>query len=116
MGIGPVYQITDISLLPVFSKILGKTMYSGLNQHLSIHTTLAMEQYGYRKDRSVEHAVYTLINGILQAWNSKLQVVGIFFDHTKAFSCVNHDILIEKLGKELRNISDKSLDGSCWEN
>jgi len=40
---------------------------------------------------------YTLINGILQAWNNKLQVVGIFCDLTKAFNCVNHDILIEKL-------------------
>jgi len=40
---------------------------------------------------------YALINGILQAWNNKLQVVWIFCDLAKAFSCVNHDILIEKL-------------------
>jgi len=44
-----------------------------------------------------KHATYTLINGILQAWNSKLQVVGIFCDLAKAFNCVNHYILIEKL-------------------
>ena len=30
-----------ISLLPVFSKILEKSVYSRLNQHLSIHNTLA---------------------------------------------------------------------------
>ena len=40
---------------------------------------------------------YTLINGILQAWNKKLQVVGIFCHLAKAFDCVNHDALIEKL-------------------
>jgi len=56
-----------------------------------------VEQYGFRKDRSTEHAAYTLINVILPAWNSKLQVVGIFCDLTKAFYCVNNDILIEKL-------------------
>jgi hypothetical protein len=56
-----------------------------------------MEQYGFRKDRSTDHAAYTLVNGILQAWNSKLQVAGIFCDLAKAFDCVNHDILIEKL-------------------
>ena len=47
-------------------------MYSRLNQHLSINTILATEQYGFRKDRSTEQAAYTLINGILQAWNNKL--------------------------------------------
>jgi len=72
-------------------------MYSTLNQHLGINNILAMEQYGFRKDRSTEHAAYTRINGILQAWKSKLQVVGIFCDLTKVLDCVNHDILIEKL-------------------
>ena len=81
----------------VFSKILEKTIYSRLNQHLSINNTLATEQYGFRKDRSTEHAAYTLTNGILQAWNSKLQVAGIFCDLAKAFDCVNHDMLIGKL-------------------
>jgi hypothetical protein len=55
-----------------------------------------MEQYGFRKDKSTE-AAYTLINGILQAWNSKSQVAGIFCDLAKAFYCVNHDIFIETL-------------------
>jgi hypothetical protein len=97
MRIGPVYQITDLFLYYwFFSKILEKTTYSGLNQHLCINNILAMEQYRFRKDWSTEHAAYTLINGILQAWNNKLQVVGIFF-LPKTFNCVNHDILIEKL-------------------
>jgi len=86
-----------ISLLPVFSKVLEKTMCCRLNQHLSINNTLATGQCGFRKDLATEQAAYTLINGILQALNSQSQTVGIFCDLTKAFDCVNHDILIEKL-------------------
>ena len=58
---------------------------------------LAEEQYGFRKGRSTDHAAHTLVTGILQAWNSKLQVAGIFCDLAKAFDCVSHDILVEKL-------------------
>jgi hypothetical protein len=59
-------------------------MYSRLNQHLSVNDMLATEQCGFRKDRSTEHTTYTLINGIFQAWNSKLQVVRVFCDLANA--------------------------------
>jgi hypothetical protein len=39
----------------------------------------------------------SLITDILQAWNNKLHVAGIFCDLTEAFDCINHEILIEKL-------------------
>jgi hypothetical protein len=69
-----ILNYRPISLLLAFSKVVEKTMYSRLNQHLIINKILATEQYGFRKDRSTDHAAYTLINGILQAWNNKLQV------------------------------------------
>jgi len=72
-----------------FFKDARKTMCSTLNQQPSINNILATEQCGFRKDRSIEHAVYTLINRLLQVWNSKLQVFGIFCDLAKAFVLIS---------------------------
>ena len=68
-----------VSLLLVFSKVLERTMHCRLDQHLSINNILVTEQYGFRSDRSTEHAAHILIYGVLQALNSKLQVFGIYF-------------------------------------
>ena len=46
---------------------------------------------------STENASYILLNEILTALNNKQIVGGIFYDLHKAFDCINHAILLEKM-------------------
>jgi len=64
---------------------------------LEVNNILSNEQFGFRPDHSTEQAAFTLINCILNAMKNNQTVGGIFCDLTKAFDCVNHDILLDKL-------------------
>ena len=86
-----------ISLLTTFSKVLETAMYCRLHQHLQINNILVGEQYGCRRGLSTAYAAYSLTNSILTAWNNKFHVGGVFCDLTKAFDCVDYNILKMKL-------------------
>ena len=87
----------QISLLTSFSKIIEKLIYTRLHAHIDMNTILVQEQYGFRTHSSTEQSAFNLINSILSAINNNQIVGGIFCDLQKAFDCVNHKILLEKL-------------------
>jgi len=64
------------------------------------------EQYGFRHKVSTETAAFSLINNILKSIDNRKILGGMFLDLQKAFDCVDHDILLEKLN--FYGISGKS--------
>lgn len=80
-----------------FSKIFEKVIYKRLYNHMISNNILAKEQYGFISNTSTENAIYQLTNNILKALDNKYLVGGIFCDLTKAFNCVAHAILLDKL-------------------
>ena len=55
------------------------------------------EQYGFRKGISIDNAIFNLTDKILTSLDHRQQVGGIFCDFSKAFDCMDHDILLDKM-------------------
>lgn len=86
-----------VSLLTSFSKIIEKIIYKRLYSHLNDNNILVNEQFGFRDKLSTETATYALLNNVLSSLDKRHVVGGLFCDLQKAFDCVNHGILLDKM-------------------
>ena len=86
-----------ISLLPVISKVLEKLMHTRLYSFLNSKNTFYANQFGFRPNHSTAQAGAILADKISQALNKNMKVASVFLDMSKAFDCVDLDILLNKL-------------------
>ena len=102
----PVYKVGSrlsvtshrpISLLSIFDQILEKLMYIRLIRYLDKHNIIFSWQFGFRANHSTEHAPLLITAKIQRAIEGGHFSCGIFFDLSKAFGTVDHNILLAKL-------------------
>lgn len=102
----PIYKCGDknsvdnfrpISLLPSLSKIVERLINNRLVNFLENSKILAPSQFGFRRGKSTEDAVYSLTDTIVRNLDLGIKNIGIFLDFKKAFDTVSVPLLIQKL-------------------
>ena len=78
-----------VSLLPVFSKVMEKVIYTRCIKSLGKNNILYEYQFGFRQNHSSSHALLLLIEKLASAYEKGEKTIGLFFDLSKAFDTVN---------------------------
>lgn len=86
-----------IALLPIFGKILEKVIYKCLYPFFESHNIFSSSQYGFRKNKSTNVAIFNFLGKIMSNLDKGLPAVAIYMDMSKAFDRVDHNILLRKL-------------------
>ena len=103
-----VQNYRPISLLPLPGKVMEKLIHKQLSTHLETQGLLTEIQHGFRKEHSTVHSVAQVTNFISKKMDSKIPTLAAFIDFRKAFDCVQHTVLLDKL-KQL-NVKDEVQD------
>ena len=97
---GDAQQIENyrpISTLPIFGKIFEKVIYERLYNFLVSQNIMNPQQFGFRKGHSTSHALNFSVDHIEKEIASRMHVLAIFIDFSKAFDTIDHKILLHKL-------------------
>jgi hypothetical protein len=110
---GPKTEVSNyrpVSLLPIISKVLERCILNKIIDIISPH--ISRMQHGFMKGKSTTTQIISVLNNIQNIFDNRDQVDVIYFDLSKAFDSVPHNLLVQKIqtfginGKLLRWIEN----------
>ena len=106
--VSPIYKSGDqsdhsnfrpISLVPVITKIVERTVHRQLYRYLSANHLLSSSQHGFRPHHSTETALLSVSDQILSATDRGEISMLCLIDLSKCFDVIDHEILLQKLSQ-----------------
>lgn len=96
-----------VTVPSIFSKIFEYSYLKRLNAYLESNNIIIANQHGFQSSRSTNTAVHDFYENLTNLMDAGECPVGIFCDLSRAFDCVDHSILTEKLSNI--GIRDRAL-------
>lgn len=92
-----VKRYRPLALNSVFSKVFEKLYLTRLKIFIEANCVISERQFGYQKNKSTMDALEETISVILNNLDERIITSCQFLDLTRAFECVDHRILLDKL-------------------
>ena len=86
-----------ITQTSIFAKLLEKLVHKRLLRYLMRNHVLSEYQFGFLPGRSTQLATFELLKQVFSSFNNKNIFGSICLDVSKAFDCINHVKLFEKM-------------------
>ncbi len=83
--------------MPGISKIFEKFIFKQLYEFFQANKLFYNSQYGFRAEHSTEFAALEVIDRIMVEMDKSHIPTNIYFDLSKAFDTLDHNILLDKL-------------------
>jgi len=79
--------------------VIERVIYDKIERFITKYKQFDELQFGYRRHYGTQDALSKLFSTISKALDKSKCVVAVFFDISKAFDCINHELLLFKLEK-----------------